>query len=215
MKLVLALLSLAVLLVTGCQSPKLGYKAPPPSLNPSGPSIAVLPLVDVRTNKSLDKVLAKDYLIEVQAAVADELRSMARFSRVTVATNVPVPSADWNITPTLKRLEWEVPNYDSLMAKTFLISLATGGIGGGIYISTDTDVYGHVGMEFDVSAGAAPALQQGYVTTVTNRMAKASSDVPKTRAHMASQALQATLTDLKRDVEARFSNTNKVGTATK
>jgi uncharacterized lipoprotein YajG len=46
MKFLFALLAVAVLLVTGCQSPKLGYKAPPASPNPTGPSVAVLPLVD-------------------------------------------------------------------------------------------------------------------------------------------------------------------------
>ncbi|HWN97262.1 MAG TPA: hypothetical protein VNT99_19680, partial [Methylomirabilota bacterium] len=198
MKFLLATFAAAAFFITGCQAPKLSYKTPAPQLNPSGPALTVLSLVDARTNKAMDKVLAEGYLHEIQAAVADELRSMAMFRTVTVASNVPAPQAEFEIIPTLRRLDWEVPGYNAMLGKTFLISLLTGGIGGAIYISTGTDVYGHAEMSFELRASpAAPVLQNGYAATVTNEMAKAKSDFPKTKAGMASQALEATLAELK------------------
>lgn len=95
-------------------------------------------------------------------------------------------------------------------SRRFFISLVTGVI----YISTDTDVCGHADMSFEVrSTTGAPPLQEGYTATVTNRMAKAISNSSKTRAHMASQALHATLTDMKRDIDTKVANTNRVATA--
>jgi len=58
------------------------------------------------------------------------------------ATDEKRGPAELRLKTELKRLEWEVPNYNSIIGNTFLLSLFTGGIGGGIYISTSTSVNG-------------------------------------------------------------------------
>src|ERR1051325_6113826 len=89
--------------LAGCEAPKFAYKAPPVSLNATGPTILVMPIKDERTNRAMDKVLAKGYLSYVQSAIADELRSMNQFSSMVQITNeTALTSADLKLTPGLK-----------------------------------------------------------------------------------------------------------------
>lgn len=120
-----------------------------------------------------------------------------------VATVVENGPAELRLKTELKRLEWEVPNYSSMLANTFLLSLFTGGIGGGIYISTSTSVNGFavVQMELSEIQGGRVLLSQEYSGFHTEKMAKASCDSSTTQARMASQAFKDALTKWKNDLQ--------------
>jgi hypothetical protein len=97
-------------LLCGCQSPKFSYPAPSLNLKPTGPTVTVQAIVDGRTNRAMDRVLAKGYFVDVQLAIANELQSINLFSAVIAVTNTATfPQSDFTIIPKVNRLEWEIP----------------------------------------------------------------------------------------------------------
>ena len=198
----------SILFLAGCQSPKFAYQAPPPSLNGNGPSIAVMPLTDCRTNRDMDKILEKGYLVDVQKAIGDELQSMNAFRSVTVITNETTsPTTDLKLNPKLCRLDWEIPHYGELEAKAFAVGLLTGIVGGAIYASTGIDVHGHSILDVSVNqtATAQTIFSFEYSDDVTNRLKKAVCDTPNTQASMMLQAFQKTMCEMKTDLGKNLS----------
>jgi hypothetical protein len=208
----------SILFLAGCQSPKFAYKAPPPSLNSAGPSILIMPLTDSRTNRDMDKVLEKGYLVDVQKAIGDELQSMDFFSSVTVITNeTALPTADLKLNPTLRRLEWEIPNYGALETKAFMVGLFTGIIGGSIYAATGIDIYGHSILDVRVDQATNTLFNFEYSDSITNHVKKAVCDTSNTKANMMVQAFQKTMGEVKTDLQKNLSKialTNSVSEMT-
>lgn len=191
----------------GCKAPKFAYKAPPACCVNAGPTIQVMPIADARTNREMDKVLAKGYMADVQRAIADELQSMNAFQSVTLITNATrVEVTDLKFSPKLYRLEWEIHNYGALVTKAFFIGLAGGIIGGSIYAATSVDVLGHSIMDVQVenTANHQLLLDTQYSVTITNRMKKASCDSSATKANMMVQAFQQTMVKVKTDLQERL-----------
>jgi hypothetical protein len=193
----------SIVFLAGCQAPKFTYQAPPPSLNNIGPSIVVMPLTDSRTNRDMDKILEKGYLVDVQKAIGGELQSMNFFSSVIVVTNeTTLPTADLKLNPNLHRLDWEIPHYGELEAKAFAVGLLTGIVGGAIYASTGIDVHGHsiLDVRVDRTATAQTVFNFEYADDVTNRLKKAVCDTPATQASMMVEAFQKTMGEMKTDL---------------
>lgn len=93
----------------------------------NGPSIQVLPFTDSRTNRVMDEVLEKNYMVDVQKAIGDELAGMNYFCSVTVITNqANNQSTDWQLQPAVRQLNWEIPRYGALQAKAFAVGICTG-----------------------------------------------------------------------------------------
>jgi hypothetical protein len=80
--------------------------------------------------------------------------------------------------------------------------IPTDGIGGGIHISTSTQVNGFavVHLELTEAPGGRGLLNQEYSGFHTEKMAKASCDSSTTRARMASQAFKDAMTKFKADL---------------
>jgi len=102
----------------------------------------------------------------------------------------------------LKRAQWEVPHYDAILGNTFLLSFFTGGIGGGIYISTSTQVNGFVVVQFELTEapGGRVLLNKEYSGFHTEKMAKASCDSSTTKRRMATEAFKDAMTQFKADL---------------
>lgn len=159
-----------------------------------------MPLEDCRTNRDMDKVMEKGYLVDVQNAIGGELQNMDYFSSVVVVTNdASLRTTDLKLTPTLHRLEWEIPNYDALLTKAFTVGLLTGAIGGVIYSSTSIDVHGHsvLAVRVEQVTNSATLFNWEFADSVTNRLKKAVCDTPDTKASMMIQAFNKTMGDLK------------------
>lgn len=92
---------------------------------------------------------------------------------------------------------------DAIFGNTFLLSFFTGGIGGGIYISTSTQVnaFGVVQFELTEPTGGHVLLKKEYGGFHTEKTAKASCDSSMTRARMASQAFKNAMTQFKADLK--------------
>lgn len=205
------------LLLTGCASRQpFGYStSPAPSGRAAGRTVEVLPVSDTRTNHFIDRHFTTNFLDKVREAVAKEVESTGMFRVVGMPS--PVTPADGNPRPALpetpaaseltlktelKRVQWEVPHYDTILANTFLLSLFTGGIGGGIYISTSTQVNGFVVVHFELTEaqGGRVRLAKEYPGFYTEKMAKASCDSSKTQRRMATEAFKDAITKFKTDL---------------
>jgi len=191
------LVILSALMLSGCQAPpKFNYPPRIISLNGAGPSIQVNAIIDNRTNRAMDKVLEKGYLLDVQRAISAELESLNLFSAVVNATsNTTTPPVDFILCPQQNRLEWEIPNYGTLLAKGFTVGLLTGGIGGTIYLVTGIDVLGHseLSVRVEKCADLRIVIDDRFNGSVTNRIKKAACDTPKTKSEMMGQAFQQSM----------------------
>lgn len=201
---IFGILLLASVGLVGCKSPKFTYAAPSSDLDLSGPSIVVMPIADHRTNRAMDRILAKGYFQDVQKAIADELRSMNKFRSVATLTNASeTPVADLKLSPGLWRLEWEIPHYNALLTEAFVVGFFTGIVGGTIDMMTKTTVCGHSQLDIRLEQTAQPRvlLEGDYSASVTNRLKKGVCDTPKTKAAMMAQALQQTMVKVKVDIQ--------------
>lgn len=197
---------LAVFLFAGCASPqRFGYTVSPAPARPTGPARAVeiLPVSDVRTNKEIDGHFTATLLEDVRAAVASELESTGRLRPVNVVSNAGGGSAELRLRPELRRLEWEVPGYGAILGKTFVASVLTGGIGGGIYISTSTTVNGFavVHLELTEAQGGRVILAREYPGFYTEKIAKASCDTRPTRTRVAAEAFKHAMQQFKEELQ--------------
>lgn len=198
----LAILSVSFL--CGCQTrPKFNYPAPAAQFNGSGPSIQVKPILDNRNSREMDKVLAKDYFLDVQRAVSSELESMNLFSSVITVTNdLQSTASDFILVPQLNRLEWEIPDYGKLITKTIVVGTLTGAIGGTLYGLSEIEVYGHSALNLRVTNTLDGLLivNDKFNASITNRLKKAVCDTPQTKASVMIQSFQESMKLLKAEL---------------
>ena len=196
-----------MLLLCGCKSPKFNYPQPSSKIIDTGPTIQVMAIVDNRTNRAMDKVLEKGYLLDVQRAMADELQSMNLFSAVIVTTNSAESTpSDYKLTSRLKRLEWEIPHYGTLETEAFTIGLLTGVVGGSIFAATGIDVFGYsvVTVRVEKTSDSQVLFDSEYSASVTNHLKKAVCDTPTTKASMMVQAFQRSMMSVKADLQQKM-----------
>lgn len=197
-------------LLTGCRSPEFAYNTPPASLDPTGPSIVLLPLTDSRDNHDADRVFNKGYLVDMQTAIGRELESMRLFSSVTVANDpAHVATADYQVTPTLRRLDSELPHHTAVHSEkavghtlNFVVGGVTGIPVGSLFMLGGTPVCGNSAFDFAVRRAADQRLllNATYSGTVTNRVKKTECDKPQTKATVMLAAFQTTQAEFKDDL---------------
>ena len=210
MKQILASLLFA-LVFTGCASKqRFGYPiSAAPSGSVAGRTVEVLPISDTRTNRFIDRHFITNLLADVQEMVGKELESTGQFqSQKTLAGTSASERTNGNsgerrLSTELRRVQWEVPNYDAILGKTFLYSLFTGGIGGVIYISTSTQVNGFVVVHLELAEarGGRVLLAKEYPGFYTEKMAKASCDTSTTKRRMTTEAFKDAMTQFKADLK--------------
>lgn len=140
-------------------------------------------VVDKREDRSLDIILAKQATEEV----ADSIRAGLRDSKViTIAAD---GGDTWEVTGTLVRLDWFVPNYQSMLKKAFATSFLTGGIGGIAYGSTSTPVQGNAVIKVTVTRAGAELLSREYAGLHEESLAKLKCDTLETKSRVAGLAV--------------------------
>lgn len=158
---------------------------------------------DKRTqDKEIDEIYKTPPVIEIQKILQDELINSGIFSEIHLALETPKSQAGYLIKPSLIRLEWEVPGYGSMVGTTFGVSLLTGGIGGLIYGSTSTDVFGYVDLEIELYDLSSDKLltKKLYKGLAKQNMAKLSSDSHETKATIIGLAVQSAINQFKEDL---------------
>jgi hypothetical protein len=189
--------TILLLVTSGCLSQKpLPYAAVSRNVVPTGPRLQVLPVEDKRLAKDeLDKLLEIPKCVE-QALVA-EMEGVGLFQ--SVANGSP-GGTGYTLRVVLEDFRWEVPKYDALVGKAFGISIATGGLGGLIYGSTDTPVLGHTTMLVVLSSPQSELINKRYVGRVEEERAKLNCDTASTRREMAAKGLADAIRQFKADV---------------
>lgn len=183
----------------GCAKQKFAYPAlVPKASSPGARSLAVLPMTDSRTNRSLDKVMVPGFLGEVTAALVTELQATGKFREVS--TNLS--NAELRLEPTLMKLHWFVPDYGKKTGTAFVSGLFGGIIGGSIYLSLKDNAYGHAEMRlrFTEAVNGTVLAEKTYRAEHTERLANGSIDTPTTQARLARTAFQKAMEQLKADL---------------
>lgn len=205
----------ALLLFSGCASKgKFVYECPAEGLGKgNGRVVAVVArITDQRPDaKDFDNIYEGNPVKDIQSMLEYELLRTDVFKQIVPVTDTTGIKADVMIEPALKKLQWQVPDYDSLRTKAFLFGFFTGIIGGTIYGYTDTDVYGDSNMHLrvtDVSSGKV-VLDKSYSGRYEQEIIKFKCDIPETRVMVAEKSLQKTLEAIKSDLIQVLGNHGK------
>jgi hypothetical protein len=189
-------------LLTGCARQRFGYPLPASAApNPTGKAAEILAISDVRTNRQIDEALVTNYLSQVAEVLTAELQSMGHLRSVFVQGTNSI-RADLLVRTEMQRLEWEVPNYNTIIGITFFASLLTGGIGGIIYGSTSTDVNGMAVVRFEISDinPQRVIMSREFTGRHKERVSKLNCDSNETKARVASLAFRDAVEQLKAEL---------------
>jgi hypothetical protein len=214
-------IGLVVAFLTGC-STKFIYKSPeikPPEL--TGIAFVYAKVEDRREDRKIDEVYEnKEPLQDIIRIIEEEVKSTGLFERVLLISEDKMNNDAYlkenNIaflmTSFLKEFRWTVPNYDTKVGIIFATTLFGGVMGGLIYGSFFTDVYGDTVLNVtmkDISSGRL-LIDKEYVGHCTERKAILSCDSPEMKATVAGSSLKMVMEEFKADlIEAVKSKTIK------
>ena len=205
----------ALLIFSGCATKsKFVYECPAEGLDKGKGKLvaAVTRITDKRTNaEDIDKFYDGNPVTDFQSMLEYELFRTNVFKQIVPVTDVTGIKADIMVEPTLNKLQWQVPDYDSLRVKAFLFGFFTGIIGGTIYGYTDTDVYGDSDLHLrvtDVASGKV-VLDKSYSSRYEQEIIKFKCDTPGTRVMVAEKSLQKALEAIKSDLIQVLGNQDK------
>jgi hypothetical protein len=194
-----SLVFLVLLVGIGCASQKplpYSYTSPQP-LPVTGPKLIIAELKDERSRDEMDKVLKVQESVE--EVVFKEMEGAGIFREVEQRREGDGES--FTLKPTIRELRWEVPDYDRKLGIAIGIGVATGGIGGFIYGSTGTDVYGYSSMQFVLLHGEKEILTKEYKAKAIEKKSKLACDTAPTYREMAAKALQQIMLEFKSDLQ--------------
>lgn len=211
-----------VLLLSGCRSPDFAYDTPPARMDATGPTIAILPVIDSRTNLMADHVFRKGYLASLQGQVGQELQSMRAFSSVAVVTGSNhVNNADFQMSLTLRHLEWRIPHHGGIKTEKIATETVDTVVGiplTSLFLRFKTPVYGQSAMDVTVlrTSDQKLVLNTSYSDTITNRFKKSECDKTQTKVSVMVSAFQETQSELKDDLlkellQSKYANTIDAG----
>ena len=212
----LIVLAVGVLfLVSGCASKsKFVYECPTGGLeNGKGMMVAaVVRIVDQRKDAAnFDIVYDGDAVKDIQSMFEYELLRTGLFKQIVSVTDTTKIKADVIFEPTLNKLQWQVPDYDSIHLKKFLFGFVTGVIGGTLYGLTGTDVYGESGMNLrvtDVASGKV-VLNKSYSGQYKQGIVKFKCDRPETKVMVAEKSVRDAMESIKSDITQVLGNKGK------
>lgn len=207
----------SILLTCGCAAKSKFVYDQPLEHTGKGTGSIVAALGQISDKRTSEKEIDKNYdgepLKDIHSMLENELLSTNLFERVvTVADAGAGVKADVIIDPSLTRLDWEVPDYNALKVKAFMAGLLTGVVGGVIYGSTDTDVYGDSGIQLRVTEQATGKvlLDKSYSGHHEETMIKFKCDIPETKVSMAGKSLRKAIEAIKSDLREVLGNSGKI-----
>ncbi len=208
------LVIIAILVCTGCATKKpFMYEdsVNTSSIPKTNLTVSVNSIQDKREDeKKIDEIYESDPITEIQSIITKELVSTGLFSLVT---GLPDPNENQNkkmdilITPSLLKMDWYVPDYEAIIGSAFVVSALTGGIGGAIYGSTETDVYGNIKFHVKILDNKTNEiiLDQTYEGSYEEKLAKFSCDTPETKSRVVGKSLKLAIEKFKKDLTNIYS----------
>lgn len=184
------------LLFTGCAT-TIPFQYQHPESTQSGytdMSIAYSYVNDQRAEKDTDKIFESCPVEDLNKTIGEEIRSTGLFRKV-----ISIPpdkmddekylqnqDIDFVMNSSLKEMKWEIPDYDKIQTTIFIVSFLTGGIGGVIYGSTDSDIYGDMKQRITLieQNSGKILLDKEYTGHIEERKTKFKCDTLKTKAEI-------------------------------
>lgn len=200
---------IATFLFVGCAS-KTGliYDHPKTDiLTTSNLKVAVAHPEDERQpNEKVDKMWAGDPAEDIKKVISDELKSTGLFKEIVVLPledKTKLRDVNFILNSSIKDLAWEIPNLEDQEGKMLVISILTGGIGGLIYGSGDTDFYGKAKLKITIkeSETNATLLDKEYVSRVEEKMARLNTDSYEERSKIIAKAVKRIMEEFKTDLQ--------------
>jgi hypothetical protein len=164
---------------------------------------------DQRSDRDIDKFYETNAIEEIRKILDSEMLGTGFVARVTPPVkdqggSQNAEKVDLVMRSAIKELRWEIPGYDALVSRMFIVSLLTGGIGGLIYGSTSTDVYGHSRLRISLvdEKDGKVYLDKEYTGDSKQSMAKLKSDIPSTKALLIGESLQQAMEQFRKDLNS-------------
>jgi hypothetical protein len=198
--------------LAGC-TPQRGpftYEHPPSHVGHRWPIAAYRPIVDGRRDHSIDAVYDGSPVAALGDVLGEELGGAGLFGfamaqpDAATAEELRHRGVGLLVEPTLKVLEWDVPDYDGIRQTLLLWSAFTLGIGGFVYGGTDTDVHGRTVLVVrltDVAAGSA-TVERRYEGKASETRTKLNCDTGATRRAVVQASAKAAMRQLVADLQA-------------
>lgn len=206
-----AVLSLVVFcLVVGAAGCAVRHRLPYPEATPragdaAGIVVVLEPVGDDRSDKTLDAILEKAPAEEVSAILAREISSLPGVGSVIAGNAEPPSGSHLVVTPSVRRLAWEMVAHDRAASTRLYVGVVSGVIGPLVHGATSIDVHGHAALAVVVRAvppSDRRVLEKEYAATANARVARLKSDLPETKAEMAARALQQVIEQFKADLSS-------------
>ena len=207
------LLAIVVLFLSGCATnraivslpytmPALGDDTPSPSSEYTG----AIKVIDYRQERSVDMFLSEPVDEFVTKALEAELSSIGAFASILPQGSRPAP--DYLVEIYLHEITWAVPNHKGMVKTAFWTSFLTGGVGGLIYGSTDTPVFGHVSVDLKIKESSTNTivLEESLEGLHEEKIAKLKSDTLTTKARVIAMALKNALVKASRRISTQISD---------
>jgi len=151
-------------------------------------------------NKRVDRMWDNNLIMDIDRIIKEEIINTGLVKDI-----VSVDDNNNRITlySTVKELAWEVPNYDAMIRNTFLISVATGGLGGLAYGSTDCDFYGKAKVLLLLTDKESKnnILEKEYYYRAEEKIIKLKADSTNERARIIGIAFKHVMDQFKADLE--------------
>jgi hypothetical protein len=197
--------------VAAC-SPQRGpftYEHPASRVGHRWPIAAYRPIDDRRRDRSIDAVYDGSPVVALGDALGEELAGAGLFGFAMAQPDAATPEelrrrgVGLLVEPTLKVLEWDVPDYDAIRQNLLLWSAFTLGIGGFVYGGTSTDVHGRTVLVVritDVAAGSA-TVERRYEGKAAETRSKLNCDTGEARRTVAEASAKAAMRQLVADLQ--------------
>ena len=200
-------------LVPGCASrSRFVYDSPQGGFeNDRGRMVgAVLHIVDQRTDaKKFDTLYDGNPAEDIQTMLEYELLRTDLFKAI-IPVDYPAVKADLIIEPTLNKLQWQVPDLDTIRLKSVILNCVSI-IGSSLYGLTNTEIYGESGIHLrvtDVSTGKI-ILDKSYSGLFKQDISKFMCNIPETKVMVAEKSVLNALETIKSDITQLLGNRGK------
>jgi len=202
-----------IFLVSGCASKsKFVYEPPKGGLeNDKGSMVAaVLYIVDQRTDaKKFDILYEGNPAEDIQTMLEYELLRTDLF-KAMIPVNYIAVKADYIIEPTLNKLQWKVPDLDTIRLTTVILNCVSL-ISSSIYNLTNTEVYGESGIHLRVTEVPTGKiiLDKNYSGVYKQDISKFKCNIPETKIMVAQRSVQNAIETIKSDITQILGNKGK------
>jgi hypothetical protein len=205
---------LAVLIIVGSCATTTQFVYEHPEIPPhssQGTIVGLFSIDDQREDlKEIDNIYGEFPEESLNQIIEEELKSTGLFEQVLI---IPEEMSDDNeylnqtgvdiiVQTGLLEMKWEVPDYEDKLTKISAASFLGGLLGGMIYGSTTTEVWGDTKINFDLKdiESGEIVLEKDYEAHYVEEMALLECDTKKTKAYIVGKSLKMAIEEHKKDL---------------